>query len=367
MRTERPARARRRLASLVTLALIGSILLPSASSDAASGASAGAVDDRWSGRWQVEGQQEENGDFVEFGVLTLELVTDGSLNLLEPDWPCVDEDLDYRGSYGFGGGGTLVGCESSKFDRELSMEYYANQPEGAWGQANMTFTPGSPPTWSGYYSPATTDPAGEFAFLQWRATKVEGSPTCDAPKAGAEPRLLAAEPCSLTIDFGFSHGGRPKGTPKRITDISTNGIGTLTFEPPAPDGPESWMLQDGVVRVVRLMEVLENDPDTVAEISERRIVLGLRSGPSPMDLRPPIPKPGDVANNLRVPLEVKRSNDPLCTKKADGKARKASVYLEAYPGQKHAGSLRIAGCPHHYFVFKDGRRVTVSVVLEPIR
>jgi hypothetical protein len=169
--------------------------------------------DRWSGKWDIEEDSNEDGIFEHVGVLKLELVTDGSMNLYEPDWPCQESDRDYRGTYQYGGGGTIIGCESSEFDYKLSLEYYQN--DGSWGQADMNYKGGSPAKWEGNYSPATFNPRGEFAYLLWRGTKVE-TQSCAAPQYSGS--RSAAEPdCNDPVIFlpGFlgstikcpGHGG----------------------------------------------------------------------------------------------------------------------------------------------------------------
>ncbi|HVF53533.1 MAG TPA: alpha/beta fold hydrolase [Actinomycetota bacterium] len=150
-----------------------------------SSASTASPTDRWSGKWDVEGDSNEDGVFEHFGTFTLELVTDGSLDgLVGPDTPCVESDRKYRGTYQYGGGGTFEACEIAQFGYELYGDYYGNN--GLWGQANMAFTAGSPDTWAGHYSPPTDSPHGEQAYLKWRAkrfseTGCEASSSCTYP------------------------------------------------------------------------------------------------------------------------------------------------------------------------------------------
>jgi pimeloyl-ACP methyl ester carboxylesterase len=216
---------------------VGMVVLLVATLTGPAGAAQAPAQDRWSGTWDVEGDSNEDGVYEHFGVLEFRLVTDGSLNLIEPDWPCEDADRDYRGSYQFGGEGQLVGCESSKFDNELFLEYHAD--DGNWGQANITYKAGSPPTWEGYYSPPTMDPAGEQAYLRWRATKVQEPVGCSAASARA---AAAGSDCADPVIFvpGFlgteiscpGHGGElwPDAPTPEFDNMLLNEAGTENFK-----------------------------------------------------------------------------------------------------------------------------------------
>lgn len=177
----------------------------------------------WSGRWEVEGDSDEDGVFERFGVLKLQLVTDGSLDHLhlDPDSPCAETDRKYLGTYKFGSGGTVELCEIAQFEYDLYGEYYGN--DGFWGQANMAHQGGSPATWAGTYSPPTDGQHPHQAYLAWRGTRLECTKNCIDPVIFV-PGFLGTEIGCPRSDF-FDELWPDAPTPE-FYNMRLNGKGT---------------------------------------------------------------------------------------------------------------------------------------------
>jgi hypothetical protein len=320
---------------------------------------AAAVEDRWSGRWDVEGTSTENGPFEHFGVLTLE-ITDFPLDHGESD-ACAETDVRYVGTYSYGGGGTFEACEIAELDYGLYGKYF--NTNGTWGHAYMDFTPGSPATFAGYYSPPTSGTAGEPATLQWRATKLPDG--CPAPEVSRTRTSVVAmqtgddQDCLpiTDVNFAFNHGGRKRSQPERVVDMTTSGTGQFTFEGTCTvPRPYSGPYKDLTVKVVRTAEIFTGDSPSVDEVK-----LVFRA---PADGRvecvPVHRRQGGPALDIFVSLRLVRSTDPSCRARNNGRA--ASLFLREHddPDEDTIG-LEVAGCRLHSEEFIDGGRRKPSV------
>jgi hypothetical protein len=342
------ASRRRATATLAAVALAASAVLLAAPSEASSSLQSDG-EGRWSGAWEVEGQTQENGDFVAFGVITFELLTGDVADAvrLNFDGTCADTDDVYRMSWEFGGGGAGEACEIGSLGDHLFGEYYGN--DGKWGEFENTYEGGPDYAWRGEYTPPSDNPSFPSDLeLLWRA---RADAQCPAP-----PLARMAAGCDAgedTVSFIFTQGGLPKPHSRGLEDVRTVGQGKITFFNPerANHDLQEFEVLARSGRVVRELEYVRDEDKMTFRVSEPDDKFGFVRA--------------EMLGNTSIELDlvVVESNDALCRKKTKDGPRTATLALvDGLDSTADLVELKVKGCPHHNYTFIGEKRVTVAIV-----
>jgi hypothetical protein len=340
------ASRRRAAATLAAVALAGSAVLLPAPSEASSSLQSDG-EGRWSGAWEVEGQTQENGDFVAFGVITFELLTGDVADAvrLNFDGTCADTDDVYRMSWEFGGGGAGEACEIGSLGDHLFGEYYGN--DGKWGEFENTYEGGPDYAWRGEYTPPSDNPSFPSDLeLLWRA---RADAQCPAP---ALARMAAG--CDAgedTVSFIFTQGGLPKRHSRGLEDVRTVGQGKITFFNPERENHDLQVFEvlTRSGRVTRELEYIVGEDKMTFRVTGEKFSF-VRN---------------EMIGNIGIELDLVAvgSNDDRCPKTTNHVARTAVLNLvDGLDSTADVVELKVKGCPHHNFSFEGKKRVTVAIV-----
>jgi hypothetical protein len=171
------------------------------------------------------------------------------------------------------------------------------------------------------------------------------------------------ENCSLLKEatFAFKHGGRNRDQADRVTDMTTNGAGSVTFDGLCDKDGYSGRYEDLNVRVVRTADIHDGDSPKVDEVKlvfkasdNGRVTCRVRSF-----------EEEGTYTELKLSLRLVSSTDPSCPVGRSGRA--ATLQLEEASPRPDGLLLAVPGCPLHSETFEDrsqiGKKPLVNVVL----
>ncbi|MGH2730107.1 MAG: hypothetical protein ACRDJI_05795 [Actinomycetota bacterium] len=337
----------KRIRSLVVASALAAGLLVPAPAGGVALPFRAAEEGRWSGAWEVEGQTQENGDFVLFGIITFELLTGDVADAVRSNFEgtCQDTDDVYEMSWEFGGGGAGEACEIGSLGDHLFGHYYGN--DGGWGQFENTYEGGPEYAWRGEYTPPSFNPTFPSDLeLLWRA---RADAQCSI---AALARMATGFSCGEdTVSFIFTQGGLPKKHSRGLEDVRTVGQGKITFFNPdrANHDLQEFEVLARSGRVTRELEYVRDEDKMEFRVTGEKFTF-VRL---------------EMIGNTSIELDlvVVGSNDALCRKKTKDGPRTAVLGLvDGLDSTADVVELEVKGCPHHNYTFIGKKRVTVAIV-----